>query len=225
MDYRKGRVTQPRLQFSPAFVLVRTMSFRSSSVDDAKTRASARASTRASARSSAHATAALPASGGRLDYVKPAWLPALRALVRCAQAFEHFSSAHVRELGLTPAQFDVIATLGNTDGMSCRELCEHTLITKGTLTGVLDRLEARNLLRREGVPGDARRLHVRLTEAGQALFARTFPAHLDHCGCAFGRLAAEELECLTVQLDRLRGAFEQSSGPADDLKKAGRHAI
>lgn len=176
-------------------------------------------------RSSAHATAALPASGGRLDDVKPTWLPALRALVRCAQAFEHFSAAHVRELGLTPAQFDVIATLGNTEGMSCRELCERTLITKGTLTGVLDRLEARNLLRRAGVPGDARRLHISLTPEGQALFARTFPAHLEHCGRAFGQIAAHDLERLTVQFDHLRCAFEQSAAAQEDLTEEGRHAV
>lgn len=204
---------QPRLQFSSAFVLVRTMQVRVTSVGTARTRASARAAEVA------------PPPAGRLDYVKPAWLPTLRALVRCAQAFEHFSSAHVRELGLTPAQFDVIATLGNTDGMSCRELSERTLITKGTLTGVLDRLEARNLLRREGVPGDARRLHVRLTEAGQALFARTFPAHLAHCGRAFGQLAADDLARLTLQLDRLRGAFERSAAARLDSREEGGHVV
>ncbi|MFN3628663.1 MAG: MarR family winged helix-turn-helix transcriptional regulator [Casimicrobiaceae bacterium] len=176
--------------------------------------------THASARPSARTPGVTPALPRRLDDVKPAWLPALRALVRCAQAFEHFSSAHVRELGLTPSQFDVIATLGNTDGMSCRELSECTRITKGTLTGVLDRLEARNLLRREGVPGDARRLHIRLTEAGQALFARTFPAHLEHCGRAFGQLAADDLVRLALQLDHLCRAFERSS-PAVDHPKEG----
>jgi DNA-binding MarR family transcriptional regulator len=189
------------------------MQVRASSVGTVKARASARAAR------------IPPAPGGRLDYVKPVWLPTLRALVRCAQAFEHFSSAHVRELGLTPAQFDVIATLGDTDGMSCRELSERTLITKGTLTGVLDRLETRNLLRREGVPGDARRLHVRLTEAGQSLFVRTFPAHLEHCGRAFGRLAADDLARLTQQLDHLRSAFERSATAQNDMKQEGCHGV
>ena len=35
--------------------------------------------------------------------------------------------------GLTHAQFDIIATLGNTPGMSYKELGDKTLITKGTL--------------------------------------------------------------------------------------------
>ncbi|MCS6996026.1 MAG: MarR family transcriptional regulator [Casimicrobiaceae bacterium] len=143
-----------------------------------------------------------------LDYKRPQWLATLRALVRCAQAFERYSAEHVRALGLTPAQFDVVATLGNTEGMSCGELGEKTLITKGTLTGVLDRLAARGLLVRSPVAGDARRVHIRLTRAGQALFAKTFPAHLEHCGRAFGRLSEAELTALREGLERLRQAFE-----------------
>lgn len=80
-------------------------------------------------------------------------LPVIRELVRAFQAFEQYSARHVRELGLTPPQFDVIATLGNTPGMSCKELSEKTLITKGTLTGVIDRLDRK---RRSDAPGAAR---------------------------------------------------------------------
>ena len=34
--------------------------------------------------------------------------------------------------------FDIIVTLGNTPGLSFKELGQRTLITKGTLTGVVD---------------------------------------------------------------------------------------
>ncbi|MFZ3174178.1 MAG: MarR family transcriptional regulator, partial [Thiobacillus sp.] len=68
------------------------------------------------------------------------FLPTVQALVQCYQAFEAYSAAHIRTLGLTPPQFDIVATLGNTSGMTATELGEKTLITKGTLTGVVDRL-------------------------------------------------------------------------------------
>ena len=45
------------------------------------------------------------------------FLPTLRELVRAYQAFEMYSCAHIRTLDLTPSQFDIIATLGNTPGM------------------------------------------------------------------------------------------------------------
>jgi MarR family transcriptional regulator, 2-MHQ and catechol-resistance regulon repressor len=142
------------------------------------------------------------------EFQKPAYLPTLRALVRCNQAFERFSSAHVRKLGLTAAQFDVIATLGNTQGMSCKDLGEKTLITKGTLTGVLDRLEATGTLKRRADKLDARRVHVSLTAKGNTLFDRVFPAHITYCESAFGQLSAAELTRLYDGLQRLRSAFE-----------------
>lgn len=140
---------------------------------------------------------------------KDSYLPTLRAIAETWQAFEAFSGAHIRSLGLTPAQFDIIATLGNTDGMSCKELCEKTLITKGTLTGVLDRLEAKKLLRRESSDADRRSLFVSLTPQGMRLFDKVFPAHVAHCRCGFSRLSASELEELGVSLRKLRDAFRE----------------
>jgi DNA-binding MarR family transcriptional regulator len=68
-----------------------------------------------------------------IQAAKEPFLPAMRELVRAYQAFSAYSEAHVRQFDLTPAQFDVIATLGNTNGMSMGEIGEKTLITKGTL--------------------------------------------------------------------------------------------
>ena len=140
---------------------------------------------------------------------KPAFLPALRQLVGCAQAFERYSSGHVRTLGLTESQFDVVATLGNTTGMTCKELGERTLITKGTLTGVLDRMEARGLITRRVDANDARRTHIALTAEGEALFADVFPAHMKHLERAFSRLSERELNGLRAGLSDLRDAFEK----------------
>ena len=68
------------------------------------------------------------------------FLPTMRELARAYQAFANYSDSHIRKLGLTPSQFDVIATPGNTEGMSMKALAEATLVTKGTLTGIVDRI-------------------------------------------------------------------------------------
>ena len=73
---------------------------------------------------------------------KPRFLYTLRQLIRCTQAFERYSGAHVRQMGLTESQFDVVAT-GQHVGHELQGTGRETLITKGTLTGVLDRMEAR----------------------------------------------------------------------------------
>jgi len=135
------------------------------------------------------------------------FLPLLRELSRTYQAFEVYSSAHVRMLGLTPAQFDIVATLGNTPGMTAGELGEKTLISKGTLTGVVDRLVDRKLVRRVAMPSDGRCQIVQLTNQGEKIFARIFPAHLAHMEHVFVQLTQKELTGMTENLRRLRGLF------------------
>jgi len=135
------------------------------------------------------------------------FIPVLRELARAYQDFESYSAPHVRSLGLTPSQFDIVATLGNTSGMSFKELGEKTLITKGTLTGVVDRLEAKNLVRRVASVSDGRSQIVQLTRKGEALFERIFPAHLSHLERAFADFAQSELDGMEAMLKRLREAL------------------
>lgn len=140
------------------------------------------------------------------------FIPVLRELARAYQAFESYSAGHIRTLGLTPSQFDIVATLGNTDGMSFKELGEKTLITKGTLTGVVDRLEAKGLVRRVESPSDGRSKIVQLTRKGETLFARVFPAHLEHVGQAFTNFSQAELNNTAALLLRLREALSAADG-------------
>jgi DNA-binding MarR family transcriptional regulator len=139
------------------------------------------------------------------------FIPVLRELARAYQAFESYSAAHIRTLGLTPSQFDIVATLGNTDGMSFKDLGEKTLITKGTLTGVVDRLEAKSLVRRVASPNDGRSQTVQLTRKGETLFTRIFPAHLNHVGQAFAAFSQEDLNTMETALRQLRAAFSAAS--------------
>ena len=135
------------------------------------------------------------------------FLPVVRELARAYQAFSAYSEAHVRQFDLTPAQFDVIATLGNTNGLCMGDLGEKTLITKGTLTGVIDRLIQKQLVCRETLLENRRSVLVQLTPEGQQVFDRVFPAHIAHLKDRFDKLDASELELLTVLLGRLRQAF------------------
>ena len=60
--------------------------------------------------------------------------------------------------------------------MEARHLAAEAGITKGTLTGVLDTLERRGLVVRRRHDDDRRLLSVRLTDDGQALLTRLYPA-------------------------------------------------
>ena len=135
------------------------------------------------------------------------FLPALRELVLAYQGFERYSAPHIKALGLTTTQFDVIATLGNQPPMTCKELGEKTLVTKGTLTGVLERLEVKGILERKTNPEDARSQIIGLTPKGQAIFQKVFPEHLTHLRKAFGKLSDDEMLQLQNSLKKLRSIF------------------
>ncbi|MDX2217354.1 MAG: MarR family transcriptional regulator [Oculatellaceae cyanobacterium bins.114] len=137
-----------------------------------------------------------------------AFIPVMRELVRAYQSYAVYSQTHIRELGLTPAQFDVIATLGNTDGMTMGEVAEKTLVTKGTLTGIIDRLEHKNLVRREVPEGNRRCFMLILTPEGEQVFEEVFPMHIAHLKERFEQLTPDEMQQLQTLLKKLRGLFE-----------------
>ncbi|NDU86514.1 MAG: MarR family transcriptional regulator [Ferrovum sp.] len=136
------------------------------------------------------------------------FFPLLRELVRTYQAFDDFSGKHIRSMGLTVSQFDVIATLGNTSGLSCRDIGHKTLMVKGTLTGVLDRLEKKGLIHRAAHPTDKRSTLVQLSAAGETLFHQVFPSHLAYLEPVFKGVGEETLTSLPSQLRLLRLALE-----------------
>lgn len=144
---------------------------------------------------------------------KPTWLATLLGVVRAYQAFDAVSDSHIRQLGLTSPQFDIIATLGNTPGMTCGEIGERTLITKGTLTGVLDRLAAKGMLSREVSITDRRSFTVRLTPKGQACFEAVFPAQLAYMNRYLGQLSAAERTSIEAGMARFRSVLQADLPP------------
>lgn len=142
------------------------------------------------------------------DFTEDPYLKVLRPLVEAYLAFMREDSRHIRSMRLTPSQFDVIATLGDTEGMTCGELSAATLVTKGTLTGVLDRLSAKGLIRRDPVKDDRRCTKIRLTDKGEALFRKTFAVHAAFLRPYFERaLTQKEAEQVRALLLQIRNSF------------------
>jgi Transcriptional regulators len=140
-----------------------------------------------------------------------AFLRTARALYETYACITAIDNRHVESLGLTPAQFDVLATLGDTPGMTCKQLGEGTLITKGTLTGVLDRLESKGLVHRCRGEADSRQVFVSLTPAGEEVFKATFQPHIDYMAQFWDRIPLERQSQLTDLLRELQAAFRGPS--------------
>ena len=135
------------------------------------------------------------------------FLPTLRELVRTYQAFETYSIPHIRSLGLSSVQFDVIATLANQPPMTYKELSEKTLISKTSLTGVVERMSQKGFLIIEANEEDGRSQRIRLSNKGQKTFEKAFPAHMAHLQKAFEQMSTKELKEIQANLARLKDIF------------------
>lgn len=135
---------------------------------------------------------------------KQPFLALVRELVWAYQAFSRLDNEGLRQYKLTQSQADVIFTLGNTEGLTFKEIGEMTLITKGTLTGVVDRLEHKALVKRVSGSEDRRCTRVVLTKKGNQLFRDVFPKHVAHMKAHFDQLSSNEVLTIERSLRKLR---------------------
>ena len=148
------------------------------------------------------------------------YLKSVRLLAECMQGFERFSGEAVRRCGLTHAQFDIIATLGNTPGMTYKELGEKTLITKGTMTGVIERLETRGLVARTRSSDDKRSFSVCLTPEGDKVFAEVFPIVIEQGRQLFSPFSDADFDAMDATLRKLKQLItDRSACPTPQQQK------
>jgi DNA-binding MarR family transcriptional regulator len=110
-------------------------------------------------------------------------------LMRVFQKIDRASGEHLRGWDLSVAQFDVLAHVGASEGMTQQELADSLLVSKGNVCQLLGKIEGRGLISRHQ-EGRANRLF--LTEEGRRLFDEVVPAHEAAIADRFSVLSEEE---------------------------------
>jgi DNA-binding MarR family transcriptional regulator len=126
-------------------------------------------------------------------------------LMRVFHKIDRVSGEHLRVWDLSVAQFDVLAHVGASGGMTQQELADSLLVTKGNVCQLLDKLEGRGLISRHQ-EGRANRLF--LTEAGRRLFDEVVPAHETVIADRFSVLSEEEQALLHELLRKFDRALD-----------------
>jgi MarR family transcriptional regulator, lower aerobic nicotinate degradation pathway regulator len=111
-------------------------------------------------------------------------------------------------LDLTPVQYAALAAAQRLPGMDQRTLAHAIGFDTSTTGGVIDRLEARGLLRRQPSPEDRRVRRIHLTAEGEALLARAAPAMLKAQQRIVGPLGPADREQFIALLNTLVAAHE-----------------
>lgn len=132
-------------------------------------------------------------------------------ITRCAALLIPRLEAGYAAFDLSVWEFDMLATLRRAGAPYCLSptaLFSTLMVTSGTMTHRLKRLESRQLIVRVANPEDARSLLVQLTEQGLALIERAVESHLENERRLLEALAPEVLAELDASLSRLLRVLE-----------------
>jgi MarR family transcriptional regulator, organic hydroperoxide resistance regulator len=133
------------------------------------------------------------------------------AIYSTAHAFNRVYKPLLKRLGLTYPQYLVMLVLWERDDLPVKDIGERLFLDSGTLTPLLKRLEAAELIKRTRGTEDERQVLIALTSRGQALRekARAVPhAILAASACSLTELSAMKNELIALR-DRLNAALDE----------------
>jgi MarR family 2-MHQ and catechol resistance regulon transcriptional repressor len=106
------------------------------------------------------------------------------------------------KLGIT--EFSVLEVLYQKEKQTIQQIGNSILITSGSMTYVIDKLEQRGLLSRNSCPDDRRVIHVTLTDDGNQLMNEIMPKYHEFVNHMFDSLDSNESETLVQLLKKVR---------------------
>lgn len=130
--------------------------------------------------------------------------PALLQLLRTAENLWNASRALFGRWDLSPSQFNVLNLLRDQPrGLSQVQISRLLIMHRSNVTGLIDRLEKRGLLRRHASPGDRRAYRVILTPAASDLLAQILPDYYRLAEQVWGALPVARTTRLLADLSHL----------------------
>jgi DNA-binding MarR family transcriptional regulator len=134
-----------------------------------------------------------------------AWTP--RDRLRMLGAWHHS--------GLSLAHLNVVTLLEMHGPMSMGRVAELLGVSMASATGIVGRMEERDLVERRGSPTDRRVVEVHIAEGGRALLRSIRDRRREHLAEVFRRMDEDQLVALREGLRAMRVArasFEQECG-------------
>jgi DNA-binding MarR family transcriptional regulator len=138
-------------------------------------------------------------------------LEVLSRVSRLARRLDLARGSAFSEQGLEAWAFDVLSALrraGDPYELSPGQLVQQTLVTSGTMTNRVDRLERRGLVERRPDPGDRRGVHVRLTDTGREVVDRAMAELITQENSMLGHLSTADQRQLAGLLRRMLAPLE-----------------
>lgn len=135
----------------------------------------------------------------------------LAALRRITRAMDLHSQYLAHRHGLTAPQLVVLREIARLEEASAGELARTVSLSQATLTGIMDRLERKDLVRRRRDSRDKRRVLVAVTPTGERILSASPPLFQESFLQQFNRLQDWEQALIISSLQRVVAMMESAS--------------
>jgi MarR family 2-MHQ and catechol resistance regulon transcriptional repressor len=132
-------------------------------------------------------------------------------IVRTNAALSPFIDAALRDLHLTGAQMNALLVLRDAgpEGLPLSEIGRRLVVTKANVTGLMDRLERQELIRRDSDSPDRRVIRACLTQHGTELLQQALPERDRVVGDLLAGLTPDEKTTLIGLLTKVRRGLRE----------------
>lgn len=122
---------------------------------------------------------------------------------RLMQAGELYTKELNKVYNISSAQLNCLLILHESGSLSPSQIAKLVLVNSSTVTGIIDRLEAKGLVRRLRISKDRRKVTVELTENGKALAQNAPPQIQQKIFDGLSKLSQVEIKNISHTLLKL----------------------
>ncbi|MBN1040121.1 MULTISPECIES: MarR family transcriptional regulator [Clostridium] len=120
-------------------------------------------------------------------------------------------SCGLKEIGLTHQQIMVIKLIAHNKKVNISELCEEMSLSKGTVSGIVTRLESLGYVKKIKLEGDKRNTYVTFSNEGLE-FAKEYKNKINESfDRVFKNLTEEEIKEVKSSLLKLRNKIKENN--------------
>lgn len=123
-------------------------------------------------------------------------------LWKAARSLEKHSLQSVERFGLGLSDFGVLEALLHRGPLNAKELGAKVLLTSGSMTAAIDRLEKRGLVIRRNDRTDRRACIVHLTDTGKRFIQKIFEQHREAMESAVSEISIQDRSLLISLLKK-----------------------
>lgn len=121
-------------------------------------------------------------------------LKALTVILRASQSIQDVIKKDIAIYGLNPTEFAVLELLYHKGDQPIQVIGKKILMSSGSITYVVDKLELKDYVVRKSCPKDRRVIYATITHAGNQLMDVIFPKHEKKIREIFDQLDRKEIE-------------------------------